>query len=73
LTLWWLLHRQGVVSDLRIGVRNSGGHFEAHAWVEYQGYPLNEQAQVHQRYTSFAQAIIPKDANNIQPMIDESS
>jgi len=75
LTLWWLLHHQGITSDLRIGVRKkeagrlpSEGHaalegqFEAHAWVEVEGYPLNENEHVHQRYVAFEQAIVPKGA-----------
>lgn len=34
LALWWLLARQGIASDLRVGVRKDGEKFEAHAWVE---------------------------------------
>lgn len=53
LTLWWLLRRQGIESDLRIGVRKEGGQFQAHAWVEYQGAPLNEAREVHRRFVAF--------------------
>lgn len=53
LTLWWLLQRQGVNSDLRIGVRTVAGCFQAHAWIEYQGQPLHEVPDVHQHYTAF--------------------
>ena len=60
LTLWWLLRRQGIASDLRIGVRMKEEHFEAHAWVEVEGYPLNESEHVHQRYAAFEQAIVPR-------------
>jgi len=34
LTLWWLLGRQGIPSQLRIGTRKEKEKFEAHAWVE---------------------------------------
>ena len=35
---WFLLRRQGVEMDMRIGVRKKGaGTVEAHAWVEYKG------------------------------------
>lgn len=53
LTLWWLLRRQGVDSDLCIGVRTVAGHFQAHAWIEYQGQPLHEVPDVRQHYAAF--------------------
>lgn len=53
LTLWWLLRRQGVDSELRIGVRIVAGRFQAHAWIEYAGQPLYEVQDVHQHYTAF--------------------
>jgi Transglutaminase-like superfamily len=37
LVLWWLLARQGIASDLRVGIRKDGEKFEAHAWVECGG------------------------------------
>lgn len=40
LTLQWLLRRQGIATDLRLGVRRREGKIEAHAWVEHQGEPL---------------------------------
>ena len=40
LTLWWLLGRQGITSELRVGVRKEGGNLEAHAWVEREGIAL---------------------------------
>ncbi len=61
LTLWWLLRQQGITCDLRIGTRQQAGQFQAHAWVEYQGYPLNERMQVYQEYTVFRQAIVPNE------------
>lgn len=54
LTLWWLLSRCGLHSDLRIGVRMLDGRFQAHAWLEYEGQPLNEVLTVRQEYTAFA-------------------
>jgi hypothetical protein len=42
LTMWALLLRMGVSVDLRIGMRKREGKIEGHAWVEYQGTPLNE-------------------------------
>ncbi len=53
LTLWWLLSRCGVHGDLRIGVRMLDGRFQAHAWLEYEGQPLNEILTVRQQYATF--------------------
>lgn len=59
LVLWWLLRRQGIETDLRIGVRKHEQRFEAHAWVEYLGIVLNDRNDVHQRFAPFAGAILP--------------
>jgi hypothetical protein len=53
LTLWWLLRRQGIASELRIGVRKEQGRFEAHAWVERQGVALNDRPDIGQDFTPF--------------------
>ncbi|MGH9743790.1 MAG: lasso peptide biosynthesis B2 protein [Candidatus Acidiferrum sp.] len=57
LTLWWLLGRQGVGSELRVGVRKNGEKFEAHAWVECAGMALNEQEAAHTHYAAFDAAL----------------
>jgi hypothetical protein len=56
LTLWWLLERQGVHCQLRIGTRKAGEQLEAHAWVEYDGQALNEVDDVHKHYAAFDEA-----------------
>ena len=61
LALWWLLRRQGIGSDLRIGVIPKEGRLEAHAWVEFQGVPLNDQDDVHERFTPFHETITPPE------------
>jgi hypothetical protein len=53
LTLWWLLSRQGIPSNVRIGVRKGGEKLEAHAWVECDGVPLNEPEELHEHYFAF--------------------
>jgi hypothetical protein len=63
LLLWWMLQRRGIVSTLVLGVRRDADGFTAHAWVEYQGQPLNAREQVRQIYTSldvFSQDSLPK-------------
>lgn len=63
LTLWWLLGRQGIPSQLRVGIRKEGGKLEAHAWVESKGMALNEPEERHHHYAAFdaALASLPED------------
>jgi hypothetical protein len=58
LLLWWLLRRAGIPTDLRIGVRLDAGRLAAHAWVEWDGRPLNVSADVGRRFAAFGQPII---------------
>jgi Transglutaminase-like superfamily len=53
LALWFLLQRQGMPAQLRIGVRKLPEKFEAHAWVECDGVALNQGEEVHQHYAAF--------------------
>ncbi len=53
LVLWYLLRRQGIVSELRIGVQQGSGEFKAHAWVEYQNTVLNDVPNVRQLFVMF--------------------
>jgi hypothetical protein len=57
LALWWLLGRQGIAAELRIGVRKQEEKFEAHAWVERDGAALNEPESLHQHYAAFDAAL----------------
>ncbi len=53
MTLWWMLSRRGIASELRIGVRKEGEVFAAHAWLECQGIVLNDSAEVGTDFTVF--------------------
>jgi len=57
LALWWLLGRQGIASELRIGVRKQNQKFEAHAWVERHRTALNEPEALHEHYAAFDAAL----------------
>lgn len=57
LTLWWLLARRGITSELRVGVRKSGEKMEAHAWVECEGGALNEPEDAHENFAAFDAAL----------------
>jgi len=53
LLLGWLLRRRGVRSELRIGVRLVQGDFEAHAWVEHEGKPINAPQGIAIQFVPF--------------------
>ncbi len=52
LVLWFLLRRQGIDAELKIGTRLAT-EFQAHAWVEYQGFVVGEPQGVKQHYAAF--------------------
>ena len=60
LLLGWLFRRRGVASDLRIGVRLTQGAFDAHAWVECEGVPVNDRPDVSAQFASFGDLIPSK-------------
>jgi hypothetical protein len=53
LLLQWLLRRRGVETDLRLGVRRTAQGIEAHAWVESQGRPVNDSADIVRHFAPF--------------------
>jgi Transglutaminase-like superfamily len=55
LSLWWLLARQGITTQFRIGVRKDGEKFTAHAWVERDGVAIGEPEAAHLHYAAFAE------------------
>ena len=59
LLLGWMLRRRGVASQLRIGVRMNQGKLDAHAWVEYEGVPINDQPDVGKQFAAFDEILPP--------------
>jgi hypothetical protein len=60
LLLWFLLRRRGIICELRFGVKKSDT-FQAHAWVEYQGKPINVKKNIRDRYLLFDKTVLPKE------------
>ena len=53
LLLWHFLQHRGVPAEIRLGVATpAAGKLFAHAWVELDGFPLNDRANVHERYAA---------------------
>lgn len=61
----WLLHRRGVPSDLRIGVRITNGTLDAHAWVEVGGVPVNDRPDVVGQFMPFGD-LVPLGAFDVR-------
>jgi hypothetical protein len=53
MTLFDALRGLGVPVDLRIGVQPLG--FVAHAWVEYNGVPINERGELLRKLVAFGE------------------
>lgn len=53
LVLQRLLLQEGLPTRLRLGVRGEGRRFEAHAWLEHDGVPVGEPADVALRFAPF--------------------
>jgi hypothetical protein len=56
-SLWTLLLRQGLATEIRLGFRKREGHVEGHAWVEYRGVPLNEDEENLQTYEIYERPV----------------
>lgn len=69
LVLWWLLARQGLAAELRIGARKNGDALEAHAWVELNGVVLGEEDDPHAHYAAFDGPVVapPRNFHTQQP------
>lgn len=51
LALWQLLRHRGTSTEIRLGVSKlADGSLAAHAWLEFEGLPLNDNADVLERY-----------------------
>ena len=56
LYLWWFLRNFGWDSTIRFGAHKTETAIQAHAWVEYQGIPINDAEDVAQQYFPFRPA-----------------
>ncbi len=54
LLLGRLLWLRGITSELHIGTRKEENHFQAHAWIECDGVPLNDSDDVRDNFATLA-------------------
>jgi hypothetical protein len=57
LTLWSMLLRRGVTTDLRVGFRRRDGAMQGHAWLEYADAPINEALNEARSYVPYDQPV----------------
>lgn len=53
LVLWHLLRREDLSPTIRIGGRKDGKEFAAHAWVELDGYVINDSGGLGKDFVPF--------------------
>jgi hypothetical protein len=53
MALWAILRRRRIATELRIGVRKVADRIEGHAWLEFDGIPINENSAITATYQVF--------------------
>ena len=62
-SLWMMLRKVGIDSDLMIGINNITKDFSAHAWVELEGNVLNDKPDISNDFTVINLSV--NDTNSI--------
>jgi hypothetical protein len=57
LTLWTMLLRRGLPTDLRVGFRKRDGRIQGHAWVEYGDAPINEDINETKTFVPYSEPV----------------
>jgi hypothetical protein len=60
LTLWFLLKREGIETELKFGMKKENEKLLAHSWLEYDGKPLITKSEINEGYISFKESILIK-------------
>jgi hypothetical protein len=55
LTLWAILLRRGVSTNLRVGFRKRDGRIQGHAWVEFGDAPINEDINETKTFVPYSE------------------
>ena len=59
--VWGFLRRSGVQGQIRFGVQLNERQLAAHAWVEYQGFVVNDAPDVRDHFRTFSD-VLPEHA-----------
>ena len=51
--LWYILKNHGLTTQLKIGIHKKDEKFKAHAWIEFDAFPLNENLKIREKHHTF--------------------
>lgn len=51
--LWFIMRQHSLTGDLRIGIATSGDVIDGHAWVEHDGWVLNDRQDISDDFAVF--------------------
>ena len=57
MSLWAMLLRRNIKTELRVGMRKRDGKIEGHAWLELAGIPINETPEVCGAYEPYPKPV----------------
>lgn len=60
LSLWFLLSRKGIETNLRFGMKKEDEKLLAHSWLEYKGEAIIKESEIGENYIPFAESILPE-------------
>ncbi len=60
LTLWFLLKRKGIETDLKFGMKKKNNQLLAHSWLEYKSKVLITESEINDNYVPFSESILTK-------------
>lgn len=55
--VWWLTRKEGIQSRICFGIRMIDRQLEAHAWVECDGWVINDLANIRDHYQPLEEGI----------------
>ena len=61
--LYELLRANGLMAEMKFGVRTLTGHFESHAWIEHNSTVLLDENQIAEMFTVMATTHVSKDGH----------
>ena len=53
IVLWFVLKKEGLAPSIIIGTKKEEDMFKAHAWVELNQFPVNENYKISKSYSTF--------------------
>lgn len=60
LTLWFLLKRAGIETELIFGMRKEDQKLLAHSWLKYKGESIINESETGENYIPFPESILMK-------------